>query len=146
LLVCLYRQYVRKSIILEIGGVLTRVTRNIEEIEKVGLNNYSTYNDLLNKKLLALSEKEKDYWSFKGNSNREYGHGLFQYPAMMVPQITKIIIDKIIDVHPDIASINDPFVGSGDLGVALGCGADRHGSCADGHGIEKFASSHHISS
>jgi hypothetical protein len=74
---------------------------------------YNKANILLRKKLESLSENDKDYWSFKGNSNREYGHGLFQYPAMMVPQITRTIIDKIIDVRPDINSISDPFVGSG---------------------------------
>lgn len=74
---------------------------------------YKKANTLLSKNLQSLSEKDKTYWSFKGNSNREYGHGLFQYPAMMVPQITKTIIDKIIDIQPNITSINDPFVGSG---------------------------------
>jgi site-specific DNA-adenine methylase len=74
---------------------------------------YNGYNSLLNKKLQALSEKDKDYWSFRGNANREYGHGLFQYPAMMVPQVTRVIIDKIIEVQPDVKIISDPFVGSG---------------------------------
>jgi site-specific DNA-methyltransferase (cytosine-N4-specific) len=74
---------------------------------------YNKANILLSKNLQSLSENDKSYWSFRGNSNREYGHGLFQYPAMMVPQITKTIIDKIIDVRPDISSISDPFVGSG---------------------------------
>jgi len=74
---------------------------------------YNKANTLLNKNLQSLSEKNKAYWSFKGNSNREYGHGLFQYPAMMVPQVTKTIIEKIIDIHPTVHSISDPFVGSG---------------------------------
>jgi hypothetical protein len=74
---------------------------------------YNEYNSLLNEKLRALSEKDKDYWSFRGNANREYGHGLFQYPAMMVPQVTRAIIDKIIEVQPNIKIISDPFVGSG---------------------------------
>jgi hypothetical protein len=71
------------------------------------------YNTLLNKKLQALSEADKDYWSFRCNTNQGYGHGLFQYPAMMVPQVTKSIIEKIVEVHPDIKIISDPFVGSG---------------------------------
>jgi len=77
------------------------------------MGNYSEYNTKLNKKLHELTEKEKDYWSFKGKSNRGYGHGLFQYPAMMVPQVTQAIIDNIIDVYPNIKTISDPFVGSG---------------------------------
>jgi site-specific DNA-adenine methylase len=66
-----------------------------------------------NKKLHALTEKDKEYWSFKGNSYRGYGHGFFQYPAMMVPQVTQAIIDNIIEVYPNISTIYDPFVGSG---------------------------------
>ena len=74
---------------------------------------YSENNALLTKKLYALSEKDKDYWSFKGNSSRGYGHGLFQYPAMMVPQVVEAIIDKIVEVHPKMKTISDPFMGSG---------------------------------
>jgi hypothetical protein len=74
---------------------------------------YKDCNSSLNKKLQALSEKDKEYWSFKGNANRDYGHGMFQYPAMMVPQVTSAIIDKIIEVQPDFQTIRDPFVGSG---------------------------------
>jgi site-specific DNA-adenine methylase len=77
------------------------------------MTDYNRYNNLLNEKLRALSEKDKDYWSFRGNASREYGHGLFQYPAMMVPQVTRAIIDKIIEVQPDVKTISDPFVGSG---------------------------------
>jgi len=74
---------------------------------------YSEFNARLAANLKALSEKDKDYWSFKGNCNREYGHGMFHYPAMMVPQVTQAIIDKILEVHPEIQTIRDPFVGSG---------------------------------
>jgi len=77
------------------------------------MDNYSMYNTKLKDKLHALTEKDKEYWSFNKNSYRGYGHGLFQYPAMMVPQVTKAIIDNIIAVYPNIRSIYDPFVGSG---------------------------------
>jgi site-specific DNA-adenine methylase len=74
---------------------------------------YNGQNVILTEKLKALTEKDKDYWSFKGNANRGYGHGFFQYPAMMVPQVTKAIIDNIMEVHPNIQTIRDPFAGSG---------------------------------
>jgi len=74
---------------------------------------YNNVNTLISKRLQTLSEKDKDYWSFKGKSNREYGHGLFQYPAMMVPQVTQAIIDNILIIHPEIKTVCDPFVGSG---------------------------------
>jgi len=74
---------------------------------------YNKANVLINRKLQSLSEKDKDYWSFKGKANRDYGHGFFQYPAMMVPQVTQAIIDNILDIHPEIKTVRDPFVGSG---------------------------------
>lgn len=70
---------------------------------------------LLCKRLLELSESDQDYWSFKKNSRREHGHGLFQYPAMMVPQIAKSILEQACSVHPEIERVGDPFVGSGTI-------------------------------
>jgi len=75
--------------------------------------NYNNTNALLNNRLQSLSEEDKNYWSFKGKSKREYGHGLFQYPAMMVPQVTQAIIDNILNIHPEFKTVCDPFVGSG---------------------------------
>src|SRR6185295_11562131 len=54
-------------------------------------------------------------WSFKGNSRREHGHGLFQYPAMMVPQVARTILEQACSVHPEIERAGDPFVGSGTI-------------------------------
>lgn len=62
-----------------------------------------------------LTEADKDYWSFKGNSRREYGHGMFQYPAMMVPQVVEAILKQACAVHPDIERVGDPFSGSGTI-------------------------------
>ena len=58
--------------------------------------------NLLRQRLKSLTEKNEDYWSFKGNSRREYGHGMFQYPAMMVPQVVEAILKQACSVHPDI--------------------------------------------
>lgn len=60
-----------------------------------------------------ISKNKDDFWSFKGNSQREYGHGLLQYPAMMVPQLVRAILDVCCSTHPEIESVGDPFVGSG---------------------------------
>lgn len=67
----------------------------------------------LNARLAYLSESDKDFWSFKGNAKREHGHGLFQYPAMMVPQMVRAILDEISAVYTNIRTIGDPFMGSG---------------------------------
>lgn len=70
---------------------------------------------LLLQRLESLTAADKDYWSFKGNSRREYGHGMFQYPAMMVPQVVEAILKQACSVHPDIERVGDPFSGSGTI-------------------------------
>lgn len=60
-----------------------------------------------------LSASDDDFWSFKGNAQREFGHGLLQYPAMMVPQMVRALLDICCTVHPDIQAVGDPFAGSG---------------------------------
>lgn len=71
------------------------------------------HDSLLCQRLHGLAEADKDYWSFKSNSRREYGHGLFQYPAMMVPQVARSILKQACSVHPEIERVGDPFSGSG---------------------------------
>lgn len=75
---------------------------------------YSNHHDeeLINH-VLSVSKDTDEFWSFKGNSQREYGHGLLQYPAMMVPQMVRVILDICCKVHPELNSVGDPFVGSG---------------------------------
>ncbi|MFA6717216.1 MAG: hypothetical protein WCS27_17690, partial [Victivallaceae bacterium] len=70
---------------------------------------------MLRQQLESLTERDKDYWSFRGNSRREYGHGMFQYPAMMVPQVVESILKQTCAVHPDIERVGDPFSGSGTI-------------------------------
>ena len=67
----------------------------------------------LRKRLESLSRRDRNYWSFKGNSKREHGHGLLQYPAMMVPQVVRAVLKVACKVHPEISHVGDPFVGSG---------------------------------
>lgn len=75
--------------------------------------NLSEQDEELRQRLYSLSIEDNGYWSFKGKSNREYSHGLFQYPAMMVPQLVRSLLTEILTVHHDIKTISDPFMGSG---------------------------------
>lgn len=65
--------------------------------------------------LMALTRADQDYWSFRGNSRREHGHGLFQYPAMMVPQVAHAVLEQACAIHPEIEDAGDPFAGSGTI-------------------------------
>ncbi|MBZ0270611.1 site-specific DNA-methyltransferase [bacterium] len=87
--------------------------RNLER--NFVINAQDFHDSQLRKRLEALSEADEDYWSFKGNSTREYGHGLFQYPAMMVPQIARVILEQACSIHPEIEHVGDPFLGSGTI-------------------------------
>jgi hypothetical protein len=75
----------------------------------------SQHDTALRQRLDELTRTTKDYWSFKGHSQREHGHALFQYPAMMVPQVARAVLNQACNVHPAIASVGDPFVGSGTI-------------------------------
>ncbi len=68
-------------------------------------------------KITALNTTNPDYWSFKGRAKRTGSHALFQYPAMMVPQMQGVLIRALLDVNPDVHTILDPFVG---VGTTLG--------------------------
>lgn len=76
---------------------------------------YTNTDNILEKKLDYLQNLGNEYWSFKGNSTREYSHGLFRYPAMMVPQMVRRILHEIHDVFPSIKTVSDPFMGSGTI-------------------------------
>ncbi len=73
------------------------------------------HDERLCNRLERLTQADRDYWSFKGNSFREHGHGLFQYPAMMVPQVARSILQQACKVHPEIERVGDPFAGSGTI-------------------------------
>lgn len=57
---------------------------------------------------LAAAER----WMFRPWSSREYSHGLFQYPAMMVPQMQRELLE-CLRLESGAESVCDGFVGSG---------------------------------
>lgn len=69
----------------------------------------------LRRRFDAITKSNEDFWSFKGNSRREHGHGLFPYPAMMVPQLVQTILEQACAIHPEIECVGDPFLGSGTI-------------------------------
>lgn len=65
----------------------------------------------------SLSVGDANFWSFRGRSTRHHCHALFQYPAMMVPQMQGVLIDSMLKIDPEIDTIYDPFIG---VGTTLG--------------------------
>lgn len=63
------------------------------------------------------------------DSSRYHCHGLFPYPAMMVPQLQGILMDELIQRLPENPTIYDPFMGSGTvLSESLSRGLNFYGT------------------
>lgn len=75
----------------------------------------SNINLMIEARLACLKNLGDDYWSFKTAYKRDYSHGYFRYPAMMVPQMIRSIIDELCSIDASIKHIHDPFVGSGTI-------------------------------
>lgn len=69
--------------------------------------------DVVKAKLQYLKKLGDEYWSFKTVYKRDHSHNYFKYPAMMVPQMVRQILDELCTIDPTINHIYDPFVGSG---------------------------------
>lgn len=68
---------------------------------------------LIRLRLKALSSQDAKYWEFRRQAAREGVHGLLQYPAMMVPQMQRDVLNILLTLRPEATRILDPFVGSG---------------------------------
>ncbi|MCK8478003.1 site-specific DNA-methyltransferase [Microbacterium aurugineum] len=83
----------------------------------------------LRDRLEARTVDEPDFWSFSALRSRTGNHALFQYPAMMVPELQGALLDDLIAVQPDVELVYDPFAGSGTVMLeSLYRGLDFHGS------------------
>jgi len=69
--------------------------------------------------IISDLNKGEEFWSFKKDGDRDYVHGLFAYPAMMVPKMQREILSVFKNRIPDNKplTIFDPFMGSGTIMV-----------------------------
>jgi hypothetical protein len=67
----------------------------------------------LGQKLAELSTDDPDFWTMRQASRRRNGHGLFQYPAMMLPDVQGAILDALLGVDASVNRVLDPYMGSG---------------------------------
>lgn len=59
----------------------------------------------------AINKKEEDNtWDFKGADTKYNNHGIHNYPAMMIPQIARRLIEEY---GKNASVLLDPFMGSG---------------------------------
>jgi DNA modification methylase len=65
-----------------------------------------------------LTKENDQIWTSPDHDKRDYVHGFFQYPAMMVPVVQKRLIQIILANKKDIKTVFDPYMGSGTSLVA----------------------------
>ncbi len=70
-------------------------------------------NRLINK-FEDLLRYNSEYWDFK-EAKKDHIHGIFTYPATMVPAMQSEILNIILKCNPNINSLLDPFMGSGTM-------------------------------
>lgn len=68
---------------------------------------------VLMRRLAAVHQSGTSRWDYRNQSYRYGLHGLFRYPAMMVPQMQGDILDAVLETVPSTQSVFDPFVGIG---------------------------------
>lgn len=80
------------------------------------MSNPQQYNDLaLVAKLNEVSNNQTSYWSYSARCRSDGAFDYFQYPAMMVPEMLRDLIQIISEVDSQVATVYDPFVGSGSV-------------------------------
>ena len=73
--------------------------------------------DRLRKAIAGLNRKDINYWEFRDATGRIEAHSYYQYPAMMVPSMQRILLQTVLRLQPGIRKLVDPFAGSGTLVV-----------------------------
>lgn len=89
--------------------LIEQIAQNADTLEEV---DYDEIDSAIILEINRLSAENEDVWNSPDHNKREYVHGFFQYPAMMVPVVQKKIIDIILTANPEIKNVIDPFMGS----------------------------------
>lgn len=54
-----------------------------------------------------------DEWDFRDANTKEFSHGFHTYPAMMIPQVARKLIEEYCPEEGDLNLLFDPYMGSG---------------------------------
>ena len=63
--------------------------------------------------LRGLAASDPHFWDFGRSACRDFAHGYFQYPAMMVPAMVRDTLDQLAAHRRGRLHLFDPFAGSG---------------------------------
>lgn len=75
-------------------------------------DNYDKIDKIIIQNIEIITAENSTIWNSPDHNRKQYAHGLFQYPAMMVPVVQKRIIDIIVQAAPGTQKVVDPFMGS----------------------------------
>jgi len=70
---------------------------------------------VLERRLQERTENDPRFWDFQTIHGREGGHGYFQYPAMMVPELQRALLEDLLASDDRVKTVYDPFMGSGTI-------------------------------
>ena len=79
----------------------------------------------------ALNREDINYWEFRDATGRVEAHSYYQYPAMMVPSMQRILLQTVLRLQPGIRTLVDPFAGIVKLRLTTVLDA-QHGGFATG--------------
>jgi hypothetical protein len=74
--------------------------------------------DLVIETLFKKQEYNPDIWTSSRRARRDHVHAFFLYPAMMVPDVQKELVDVIVSSQSNVKRLFDPYVGAGTSLVA----------------------------
>jgi len=108
------------------------IARTRAQKQSVALSNVD---DELRKAVAALNRKDSDYWEFRDATGRVEAHSYYQYPAMMVPSMQRILLQTVLRLQNGLNDLVDPFAGSGTLVVEGMC----EGLCVTAYDVNPLA-------
>lgn len=75
----------------------------------------ATTTETLQSRLEKRDRENPHFWDFTAIHGRTGGHGYFQYPAMMVPELQRALLEDLVETDPTVKLVYDPFMGSGTI-------------------------------
>ena len=94
---------------------LASIARRAPETPPPSSQALRNVDDRLRKAVAALNRKDINYWEFRNATGRVEAHSYYQYPAMMVPSMQRVLLQTVLRLQPNIRKLVDPFAGSGTL-------------------------------
>ena len=94
---------------------LASVARRAPETPPPSSQALRNVDDRLRKAVAALNRKDINYWEFRNATGRVEAHSYYQYPAMMVPSMQRVLLQTVLRLQSNIRKLVDPFAGSGTL-------------------------------